>query len=147
MDKLNLEIINKLQYGFPICENPYATAAKDLKIDEETLISRLKGMLEEKTLSRFGPLFHAEYLGGALSLAAMAIPEDEFESVATTVNAMPEIAHNYQRTHELNMWFVIATEIPEQLAHIIKDIEEQTGFPVYNMPKQEEFYIGFYLDL
>jgi hypothetical protein len=45
------------------------------------------------------------------------------------------------------MWFVIATEHPEQLDNVISQIEEKTGFHVYNMPKLEEFYVGFYLDL
>lgn len=147
MTRLDLKIINRLQYGLPICEHPYAEVAKELKIKESVLISRLERLLADRTLTRFGPMFHAEHLGGALSLAAMAIPEDEFDKVAKIVNDMPEIAHNYKRTHELNMWFVIATEEPEQLDFVVSDIEEKTGYKVYNMPKKEEFYVGFYLDL
>jgi len=75
------------------------------------------------------------------------VPEDQFNRIAKIVNAMPEIAHNYKRTHELNMWFVIATEKPEQLDDTIKRIELETGLSVFNMPKKEEFYVGFYLDL
>jgi len=145
MNQLDRDIINKLQYGFPVCEYPYAEVAEELGTDVGTLISRLSDMLEDKRLSRFGPMFHAEHLGGAVSLAAMAIPEDDFNRVAKLVNAMPEIAHNYQRTHELNMWFVIATEKPEQLDEAIAKIEQDTGYHVYNMPKQEEFYVGFFL--
>jgi DNA-binding Lrp family transcriptional regulator len=147
MDNLDLQLINKLQHGFPICEYPYAVVAKELKTTEGTVIERLQTLLENKTLSRFGPMYHAEHLGGAITLAAMSIPESQFEEVATVVNAMPEIAHNYKRSHELNMWFVVATEKPEQLNDTIKKIELDTGFSVYNMPKQEEFYVGFYLDL
>lgn len=147
MDKLDLKIINRLQYGFPVCEYPYAEVAKEIDLSESELISRLTNMLHDKTLTRFGPMYHAEILGGGLSLAAMSIPKEQFKQVADIVNEMPEIAHNYERTHELNMWFVIATEHPEQLDNVISQIEEKTGFHVYNMPKLEEFYVGFYLDL
>ena len=147
MNKIDLKIINRLQYGFPISEYPYAEVAREIELTESELISRLTNMLHSKTLTRFGPMYHAEVLGGGLSLAAMSIPKEHFKKVAELVNAMPEIAHNYERTHELNMWFVIATEHPEQLNSVIANIEEKTGFHVYNMPKLEEFYVGFYLDL
>ena len=147
MNQLDLQLINKLQYGFPICEYPYAAVAEEFGCDESLVIERLGVLLENKTLTRFGPMYHAENLGGALTLAALSVPEKQFNRIAKIVNAMPEIAHNYKRTHELNMWFVIATEKPEQLDDAIKQIEKETGFPVFNMPKEEEFYVGFYLDL
>jgi hypothetical protein len=39
-------------------------------------------------------MYHAERLGGGLSLVAMKIPPGDFERVAGIVNAMPEVAHN-----------------------------------------------------
>ncbi|MEA2094301.1 MAG: Lrp/AsnC family transcriptional regulator, partial [Pseudomonadota bacterium] len=61
------------------------------------------------------------------------------------VNAFPEVAHNYARNHALNMWFVVATEQPEQVGAVIAAIEAETDCKVYNMPKQEEFYVGLRL--
>ena len=58
------------------------------------------------------------------------------------MNAYPEVAHNYARDHRLNMWFVVATELPEQAGAVIASIEQNTGCKVYDMPKLEEFYIG-----
>ena len=147
MNSTDLNIIRKLQYGFPICDEPYKEAAKELNLSEDDLISRIDQLLDDKYLTRFGPMYHAEEMGGALTLAAMIIPEKDFEKVNLIVNAMPEVAHNYQRDHEFNMWFVIATEQPEQLLETISKIEEDTGYRVFNMPKQQEFYVGFYLDL
>ncbi|MDJ0611318.1 MAG: AsnC family transcriptional regulator [Kiloniellales bacterium] len=141
MDALDRKIINALQGGFPVAERPYAEAAARLGVSETTLIGRLQGMLEQKVLSRFGPLYDAERLGGGLTLAAMAVPEARFEAVAETVNAFPEVAHNYQRDHRLNMWFVVATERPEQVAAVLAEIEAATGLPVLNMPKREEYFL------
>jgi hypothetical protein len=87
-------------------------------------------------------MYHAERLGGALTLAAMKIPAADFERVAAIVNALPEVAHNYAREHELNMWFVLATETPERIGEVIGMIERMTSYKVYNMPKLEEFYVG-----
>jgi DNA-binding Lrp family transcriptional regulator len=142
MDAIDRNIINALQGGFPVCERPYAEAAAALGLTEDELIRRLDAMLESNLLTRFGPMYHAERLGGALTLAAMKIPSRDFERVAEIVNGFPEVAHNYAREHAFNMWFVLATETPERIGEAIGAIEKATGYPVYNMPKLEEFFVG-----
>ncbi|HDK37619.1 MAG TPA: Lrp/AsnC family transcriptional regulator [Thiolapillus brandeum] len=147
MDAIDRSIINTLQHGFPICERPYEKVSVELGIDEQELIQRLQTMLEDKRLSRFGPMYHAEHMGGGLSLCAMSIPEKDFDKVAEQVNSFAEVAHNYAREHELNMWFVLATETPERIDAVLKEIETATGRKVYNMPKREEFYVGLHFQL
>lgn len=142
MDDIDRRIVNDLQGGLPLTERPYAVAAERLGIAERELIDRLEKLLADGVLSRFGPMFHAERMGGALTLAALAVPEDRFDAVADIVNAFPEVAHNYARDHALNMWFVLATDRPERVAEVLAEIERQTGLTVYNLPKIEEFFVG-----
>lgn len=142
MDKIDKDIINHLQNGFPVCENPYAVVAEELHLSEMELIERIQNLLEQNTLTRFGPMYNADRMGGAFSLVAMSVPEERFEEVSQHVNALKEVAHNYQRNHKFNMWFVLATETPEQIDIINSEIERQTGLPVYNMPKLREFYVS-----
>jgi DNA-binding Lrp family transcriptional regulator len=141
MDELDRALINTLQGGFPICERPYAEVAERLDSDEQTVIDRIGSLLERGLLSRFGPMYHAEQMGGALSLAAIRIPPDDFERVAGIVNSQPQVAHNYERNHRLNMWFVLATETPEGQQETITRIEHETGYPVFNMPKIREYFV------
>ncbi len=147
MDHFDRAIINRLQDGLPICERPYKEVAAELGLSESELIERLERLLAEKKLSRFGPMYHAERLGGGLSLCAMRVPAADFDRVAEQVNAFPEVAHNYARDHALNMWFVLATETFQGIAEAIAGIERSTGLPVYDMPKQEEFYVGLRFDV
>ena len=142
MDTVDRAIVNQLQGGFPVCERPYAEAASTLGLTEDQLMQRLDVLLENGTLTRFGPMYHAERLGGALTLAAMKIPAQDFERVTAIVNAFPEVAHNYAREHAFNMWFVLATEAPQRIEQVIGEIEQAAGYRVYNMPKLEEFYVG-----
>ena len=139
MDELDRRIVNQLQGGFPLCERPYAEAAARLGIDEAILIQRIALLLEARTLSRFGPLFDAERLGGAFTLCAMSVPRGDFARVSTIVNAHPEVAHNYERDHRLNMWFVLAAISPSAIEKVIHGIEAATGYPVLNFPREEEF--------
>lgn len=146
MDDIDRNIINTLQHGFPVCDRPYLQAATELGLTEQELLDRLQALLDDGTLSRFGPLYHAELMGGALTLAAVKVPEHRFDEVTEIINAFPEVAHNYARNHELNMWFVIATETPEQLQQTIDAIEQRTGLPVFNMPKINEYFVGLKLE-
>lgn len=140
-DPLDRRIINALQGGFPLCEEPYREVAESLGIDEAELIGRLQRMLDARVLTRFGPMFQIEAIGGAFVLAALAVPEDRFDEVAAQVNALPEVAHNYRREHALNMWFVLATETVDGIAQAIARIEQATGLSVYAFPKEREFFV------
>lgn len=146
MDDIDKAIINTLQNGFPVCESPYQQVAEQLELAEAVLIERLEKLLENGTLSRFGPMYHTEVMGGALTLAAVKAPETNFLEVADIINGFPEVAHNYARNHVLNMWFVIATETPERIEKVIQSIEQKTGLSVYNMPKLNEYFVRLKLE-
>jgi len=141
MDDVDRRIIDTLQGGFPVCERPFAAAAAELAITEDDLIARVDRLLADGMLTRFGPLFDAEKMGGAFTLAAMQVPESDFDRIAAQVNAFPEVAHNYARDHALNMWFVVATETPEAIDEVIGRIERASGLPVLDFPKEREFFV------
>jgi len=142
LDAADRALINHLQGGFPLVEEPFVEVAKHLDMDEEEVTRRLSDLLARGVLTRFGPMYHAERLGGGLTLAAMKVPDDDFDAVAEAVNAQPEVAHNYARDHAFNMWFVIATETPGRIAGVITEIETATGLKVHDMPKRREFFVG-----
>jgi len=147
---LDKALINLLQKGLPVCERPFAEIAamlnvKGINTDEQEIIRHLQALRASKILTRFGPMFDAACLGGAFTLAALAVPEEDFELVTEQVNSFEQIAHNYRRDHHFNMWFVIATESQAEIEQVIADIEHKTQLPVLNTPKLEEFYVGLYL--
>ena len=81
-------------------------------------------------------------------LAALAVPLDRFDEVTALVNAFPEVAHNYRRDHpQLNMWFVLAAESAEGVARAAQRIEQATGLPVFQFPKEHEYRVELRLPL
>lgn len=141
LDDLDRRIINALQGGFPLCDEPYREVAASLGVAEDALLERLRHMLDARVLTRFGPMFQVERIGGRFVLAAMKVPEADFERVAAAVNALPEVAHNYRRDHAFNMWFVLATEHPDGIPAAIVAIERATGLRVYAFPKDREYFV------
>ena len=147
MNDMWRKFINQWQGNFPLTEMPFALIADELGIDSADLITMIRDLLEQGVLSRFGPLYDAASMGGGLTLAALSVPKENYEATAKMVNAMPEVAHNYQREHRLNMWFVIATETPDLVQDTIDRIEQEVNLPVYNFPKLQTFYLGLWLHL
>ena len=141
MDQIDRDIINGLHGGLAICERPYLEAAQRLGLDEDKLLTRLTRLLKDGVLTRVGPLYQIERMGGAFTLAALHAPAEDFEQVAQRVNALPQVAHNYARDHDLNMWFVIATETPGEIDELINTIERETGCSVFNFPKSREYFV------
>ncbi|MBZ0129396.1 MAG: AsnC family transcriptional regulator [Rhodobacteraceae bacterium] len=142
-DATDRAILNALQEGFPLSPRPFAEAAAGLGLTEDVLISRLDAMQDAGLITRFGPFYDAEAMGGAFCLCAMAVPADRFDAVVEQVNAHDEVAHNYERDHKLNMWFVLATESKAEIDIVADRIEAETGLAVLRFPKEVEFFIGF----
>ncbi|MBL9050760.1 MAG: Lrp/AsnC family transcriptional regulator [Tabrizicola sp.] len=143
LDATDRLLINRLQDGLPLVHAPFAPIAHEAGIPEADVVSRIARLREIGAITRFGPFLDAEAMGGAFCLCAMAVPPERFEEVMTLVNAHPEVAHNYERQHRLNMWFVLACERPDQIAEAAARIEGETGLKVLRFPKRHEFFIGF----
>jgi len=146
MDEIDRFLVNRLQAGIPVAERPFAGIAGELGIPEAEVCGRLQRLLDEGTLTRFGPMIDAAALGGAFTLAAMSVPPHDFDRVAAIVNAHAEVAHNYRREHAYNMWFVVATERPESIRAVLADIETESGYRVLDLPKRREYFVGLRLE-
>ena len=151
-------LVGFLHGGFPLSDRPFADVARQLGCSEEVVIERLQRLLSHGDLTRFGPLFQIERAGGRFVLAAMAVPDDRFAAVTAQLDGLAEVAHNYKRESaygprhtgngpELNMWFVLAVESADQLRPLLHRIEECTGLPVYDFPKEKEFFVELRLPL
>ncbi len=141
LDAVDRKLINALQGDFPLVSEPYREVAETLGLTEAKLLRRLDALLERRVLTRFGPMFQIERAGGAFVLAAMKVPEPDFDRVAAQVNAFTEVAHNYRREHVLNMWFVLATATPQGIGEAVAAIEAATGLPVFPFPKEREYFV------
>jgi DNA-binding Lrp family transcriptional regulator len=145
MDEIDSRLVTRLQHGFPLTEQPYLEVAVQFGLTEDELITRLKKLLDDGILTRFGPLYQVERLGGCYSLAAIQVPETEYDRIVELVNEFPEVAHNYRREHAFNMWFVVAASSPAEVKRVLFSIERDSTYPVFEFPKLREYFVN--LDL
>ena len=139
--------INRFQGGFPVVDRPFSSVAAEIGIGESALIRLVSRLVRTGCLSRFGPLYDATAMGGEVVLAAMAVPAERFDAVAALLDTLPEVAHNYERDHHFNMWFVVAAETRDGVRQALDRIGHETGLEVLAFPKEREFRLGLWLRL
>ena len=140
-------LIDRLHGDLALTDHPFATVGAELGMDEDEVLERLRRLLAQGVLTRFGPLYRIESAGGMYVLAALEVPAERFDAVTRIVNALPEVAHNYRREHRLNMWFVVAAESPGQVDDVLARIAQQTGLAVHAFPKEREYAVELRLPL
>lgn len=137
---LEKDLLDGFQRDFPLVSRPYAVLAERLGCDEETVLALLRQMIEAGLIVRVGPVF-APHRAGASTLAAMAVPADRLDTVASLVSEYEEVNHNYERGHRLNLWFVVCAPAPDRVAEVLRDIADRTGLDVIDLPLEEAFHI------
>lgn len=145
LNPIDARLIDRLHDNFPLTDRPFADVAQELGLNEADVIERLQRLLSQGTLTRFGPLFQIERAGGEFVLAALEVPESEFDRIAQLVNQLPEVAHNYRRDHRLNMWFVVAAASSQEARAALQTIAKITGLQVHAFPKEREYFVGLHL--
>lgn len=147
LDRLEHELLDRFQRDLPLQSRPYALIAERLGVTEATVIDHLTRLRNSGAISRVGPVFRPHRVGTS-TLAAMQVPPERLEAVATQVNAFDEVNHNYEREHPFNLWFVATASDEEQLDATLATIERQTGFAVMSLPMEEAYHLdlGFRLE-
>ena len=137
--------VEHLLLGLLVVGGPSARALTDAGADLHG-VRRAMAEVTEHDLSTLGvtaPAQHAAVHTGD-RIAALAVPEARFETVAAQLNDLPQVAHNYRREHPWNMWFVLACASAAELAQALSRIEALTGLAVLNLPKEHTYHVGLY---
>lgn len=148
LDNLDKEILNEIQWTFPLIPKPFDDIAKKFGTSSEIIKARLINLKKIGVLRQLSAIFDTRRLGYKSSLVAMEIESDKLEYVANQINRHPGVSHNYERDHQFNLWFTLAvppgsdlkTEVDKFL--VLKGIKK-----VRMLPTIQLFKIGVKLDM
>ena len=140
------DLIDRWQRNFPLVDRPFAVIARDAALGEREAIVIFRNLQAEGVISRIGAVVKPNTIG-ASTLAAMSVRPERLEEVAAIVSAAPLVTHNYERSHALNLWFVVAGPDSAAVDATIRLLEEQTGLEVLNLPMAKAYHLdlGFSL--
>ncbi|MEE9605018.1 MAG: hypothetical protein V3V70_05525 [Candidatus Scalindua sp.] len=147
LSEIDRKILQRLQTNLPLTHRPFLDLAKELGLEEDLIIEKVKSMIENKYVRRIAPIINTQAVGNSATLAAMQVSEDKIEEVSQIINGYSGVSHNYLRKGRnrdipLNIWFTMSAPSKEQLDDNIKEIEERTGLKVRMLPTTKKFKIG-----
>lgn len=143
---LDKRLLNDFQHDFPLSAEPYADIAEQLGVSEDEVITALRKLKAEGMVSRVGAVFRPNSIG-ASTLAAMAVPAEQLESIAAIISDYSQVNHNYEREHDYNLWFVVTASDEDELCAVLEDMEIHTGLSILVLPLMEEYHIDLGFDL
>jgi DNA-binding Lrp family transcriptional regulator len=148
LSSLHKQLLNNYQHDFPLSAKPYQDIADALGVTEDEVLSAFTELNDLDIISRIGPVIPPNHIGVS-ALVAMAVPIDQLHAVADIISAHPEVNHNYEREHALNLWFVVIASDLMHLNAVIESIEQETSLKAMQLPMLDNFFIdlGFKLEL
>ncbi len=148
MDDLDREILNEIQWTFPLVERPYHAIAQKFGVSADQVMERLRQMKRSGVLRQLSAIFDTRRLGYKSSLVAMEVDPDRLEHVASQINRHPGVSHNYERRHRFNLWFTLATPPGSDLKTELDRFSALPGIKSTRMlPTIKLFKIGVKLDM
>ncbi len=125
-------LLDDWQRDFPITPRPFEALGKELGIEESEVLKRLERMRKGGRISRVGATC-APNTVSASTLAALATPEDQIDTVATIIGAEPGVNHSYLREDHWNFWFVVTGPDRDYVNETLQRIETKTRLMVLDL--------------
>ena len=148
MDELDKEILNEIQWTFPLTPKPFDDIATKFATTPEVIKSRLLNLKKIGVLRQLSAIFDTRRLGYKSSLVAMEIEPSQLEYVANQINRHPGVSHNYERDHQFNLWFTLAVPPGSDLKTEVDKFSVLKGIKKVRMlPTIQLFKIGVKLDM
>ena len=122
MTELEQNLLAIIQDAFPVEERPYQVLAEQLGSDEQSVFAAVENLRQSGIIRRIGGVYDSKALGFISRLCAGKVTESAIEAFATAVNEIPAITHNYQRSHEYNVWFTVIAQSEEEIQKIVDDV-------------------------
>ncbi len=145
---LDRELLNAVQWDFPLEPRPYAALGDRLGISEADVRARVAHVKELGVLRQLSAIFDTRALGYGSSLVAAQIDPDRVDDAAAVINEHPGVSHNYKRNHRYNLWYTIAVPPGDSLEEHVDVLHRTSGAVVTRrLPTLKLYKIGVKLDM
>ncbi len=148
LDDLDRELLNAVQWDFPLDPRPFAVLAERLGVDEAAVRERVQKVKDAQVLRQLSAIFDTRALGYTSALVAAKVDGDRIDDAAEFVSAHPGVSHNYKRNHAYNLWYTVAVPPGESLDEHVDVLHRESGALVTRkLPTLKLYKIGVKLDM
>ena len=148
LTELDRELLNAVQWDFPLVARPYAALAERLGVTEPEVRERIAHVKDAGVLRQLSAIFDTRALGYSSALVAAKIDPDRVDEAAAVISEHPGVSHNYKRNHAYNLWYTIAVPPGESLEEHVDVLHHASGALVTRrLPTLKLYKIGVKLDM
>jgi DNA-binding Lrp family transcriptional regulator len=148
LEDADRELLNAVQWDFPLEPRPYTALAERLGIDAADVRARVAHVKELGVLRQLSAIFDTRALGYGSSLVAARVDPDRIDEAADVISAHPGVSHNYKRNHAYNLWYTIAVPPGDSLDDHVDVLHRRSGALVTRkLPTLKLYKIGVKLDM
>ena len=148
LDDVDRELLNAVQWDFPLEARPYAVLGERLGIPEPEVRERVAKVKDAGVLRQLSAIFDTRALGYTSALVAAKVDAARVDDAAAIVSEDPGVSHNYKRNHAYNLWYTIAVPPGTSLDEHIDALHAASGALVTRkLPTLKLYKIGVKLDM
>ncbi len=148
LDNIDKQILNDIQWTFPLVDRPFLELVNRYHITEEEVIQRVKKLKDIGIIRQISAIFDTRKLGYKSVLVAFSVDKNKIYDVANEINKHPGVSHNYERNHEYNIWFTLAVSPDGDMKADLDKMASLNGVLKYRvLPTLKMYKIGVKLDM
>lgn len=104
-DMLDEALVRALQAGLPLVPQPWHDVADRLGVSPDTVMARVRTMLEDRRIRRIGAVPNHFRLGyTANGMSVWDVDDARIDTLGRQVGALPFVTHCYRRPRHLPLW-------------------------------------------
>lgn len=140
---LEKRIIHELQQDLPVVSQPFAAVAETLGISEAELLEKVRELVADGTIRRFGATLRHQHSGfDANAMVVWEVGPERAEEVGAIFASFREVSHCYQRPALPNWPYRLFTMIHGSSREVCQEIAqrmaEAAGVENYDLLFTEE---------
>ena len=148
LDDFDRELLNAVQWDFPLDPRPFAVLAERLGVSEPEIRARVQKVKDAGVLRQLSAIFDTRALGYNSALVAAKVDPDRIDDAAAVISEHPGVSHNYKRNHAYNLWYTVAVPPGDSLDEHIDVLHRDSGALVTRkLPTITLYKIGVKLDM
>jgi len=132
------EIIARLSGDLPEGREPFKVLARQLGLEEEDLLRKIKEWKQQGVIRRFGAILNHRVAGyGENAMVVWRVPEERSREVGKIMASFPEVSHCYERAIQpdwtYNLFTMIHGRTRDECEKIAENISKDVGITDYRL--------------
>lgn len=138
LDAVDRKIISRLQGDLPLVARPFAAMARELGLEEEEVVRRVRALADGRVMRRFGATLRHQRSGFASNvMVAWRVPPERAREVGERLAAFRNVSHCYWREpcegFSYNLFSMVHGRSEAECRSLVREMASQARAEEYEL--------------